>query len=236
MDEPLTSLPRQWWSVELPGYRPPREEFGTYRAFATEDLPGIERPLDDRFEWLREESRVEGSLAERTSHATRSATAENLRDLLSATSVSIPHAFEAFVGLDDLHSRVRSCTDCYLDLADFVVPVAGGGSLVHFLSDSQWVLHWLLYANSDTAAVVVTELPLGYEIDDAPVRVFDPSELDVSNSSELAVAVCAESFSEFVYRFWIENEIWFALAYDQRPLTDEQRAYVAHYARRDEQS
>jgi integrase len=38
-------------------------------------------------------------------------------------------------------------------------------------------------------------------------------------------AVCAESFTEFLYRFWIENEIWFKLADpadEPRGLTPEQ--------------
>jgi hypothetical protein len=229
--EPLESLPRQWWSIELPGYRPPREEFATYRAFATANLPPLGRLLDEQFEWLREQPPLEGSLAERSAHAARPATVENLHDLLSPKSVPVPAPFEAFIGSPELHSRVRSCTDCYLDLADFVTPVAGGGSLVHFLSDSQWVLHWLLYTDSDAAVVVVTELPLGFETDDNRVEVFDPSQLEVSQDPELAAAVCAESCTEFVYRFWIEKEIWFALAHDRRPLTEEQRAYVEHYAR-----
>jgi len=39
--------------------------------------------------------------------------------------------------------------------------------------------------------------------------------------SGLDFAYCAPSFSEFLYRFWIENEIWFALEDDasRRPLT-----------------
>jgi Ion channel len=39
---------------------------------------------------------------------------------------------------------------------------------------------------------------------------------------------------EFLYRFWIENEIWFSLVdphAEPRPLTDEQRRYAEHYTR-----
>ena len=113
------------------------------------------------------------------------------------------------------------------DLGDFAAPVVRGGQLVHFLSDQQWVSHWLLYSGTDgSEAVVVTERPLGVEADEDSPRTFE-RELDPSASSE--AAVCAESFAEFLYRFWIENEIWFAHADEGRPLTDEQRRYAEHY-------
>jgi hypothetical protein len=138
-------------------------------------------------------------------------------------SIPLPSSFRTFIGSPQPRRRVRSCTDCYLDLAEFVVPVAGGGWLVHFLSDSQWVLHWLLYVDADREAVVVTDAPVGFEVEDETIRFFDPGSDDG--------AVCARSFSEFVYRWWIENELWFALVDKDRPLTDEQRRYAEHYRR-----
>lgn len=103
------------------------------------------------------------------------------------------------------------------------------GTLLHFLSDSQWVCHWLLYTGPDGEAVVTSYDPLGFELGE------DEETVREASSATLDAAVCAESFSEFLYRFWIENEIWFALARPgllRRPrLTDEQRRYVEHYAR-----
>ena len=46
----------------------------------------------------------------------------------------------------------------------------------------------------------------------------------------LEFAYCAASFSEFLYRFWIENEIWYAVEYDKRPLEPLEVDYVNHYA------
>ena len=50
--------------------------------------------------------------------------------------------------------------------------------------------------------------------------------------SGLQFAYCAPSFSEFLYRFWIENEIWFALRVEckSRSLNTLELDYVAHYA------
>ena len=41
--------------------------------------------------------------------------------------------------------------------------------------------------------------------------------------------LCADSFSEFLYRFWIENEIWYDLSDPPSELTTEQQRYVEHY-------
>jgi len=53
---------------------------------------------------------------------------------------------------------------------------------------------------------------------------------DVSEEAILrAAAYCAPSFEAFLYRFWLENTIWFSLN-DRKPsLTDEQKRYVSHY-------
>jgi hypothetical protein len=53
--------------------------------------------------------------------------------------------------------------------------------------------------------------------------------IDLSRSQ---FAYCAASFSEFLYRFWIENEIWFA-SVDKpgsRSFNALELDYVGHYA------
>jgi len=228
---PLPDLRRVWHSVELPGYREHLTEYATYSDFAYDELPSIERQLDDELRWLFREPPVRASLADVDEAASTPATADGLEQVVGP-EIELPRAFAAFVASNELRARVRSCTDCYLDLADFAVPVAGGGFLIHFLSDSQWVLHWLLYVGTDgSEAVVSTDRPLGFELGDdeeeETVRLFEPASGEA--------AVCAESFSEFLYRFWIENEIWFSIAdpKDELPtLTPEQRRYAEHYTRR----
>lgn len=226
---PLPELPRSWLSIELPGYREHPGEYATYSDFSYQALPPIERRLDDELRWLLHEPPVRPSLADVDGATITRATAEDL-GRLAGSALALPRSFLTFVGSDVPQARVRSCTDCYLDLADFAVPVVGGGSLVHFLSDSQWVLHWLLYAGPDGAeAVVASDRPLGYADEgNETMRCFDPSRGEAS--------VCAQSFSDFLYRFWIENEIWFRLANpDDEPmgLTEEQRRYAEHYAHTD---
>jgi len=51
---------------------------------------------------------------------------------------------------------------------------------------------------------------------------------EVSRAVVLAnTAFCAPSFEAFLYRFWLENSLWFALS-DNQSLTDEQQRYVSH--------
>ncbi len=92
-----------------------------------------------------------------------------------------------------------------------------GGRLVHFLSDSQWIRHWLLFARAGEQAVLTTDFPAGFELtpDDREVYPGKP-----------ACEICADTFLEFVWRFRIEDVIWFALAREGRPLTCGQRDYV----------
>lgn len=222
----VRDLPRMWPCIELPGCRDAPSDYATYGAWPVDELPPIARPLDDDLEWLHTQPRVPDSLAESPASPdpSRPATSEELRRLLGEQQLAFPRAFTAFICDQEPRSRVRSATACYLDLADSIVPAVDGGYLVHFLSDQQWVLHWLLYVRAGAEAVIATETPYGFH-GEAPTA-FEP----VSD----AAVVCAESFLEFLYRFWIENEIWFALADpdgEQRPLKEEERRYVEHYRR-----
>ena len=40
----------------------------------------------------------------------------------------------------------------------------------------------------------------------------------------------APHFEQFVYRFWIENTLWFNLDGGEADLTPEERAYLNHYS------
>lgn len=224
----LLSLPRAWWSTDLPGYREHSRPFATYSRFPYSDLPTIERPLDPGLEWLLAEPEVQGSLGhvdQGDPVPERPATRAQLTTLIDGKTIELSPAFRTFISEPEPRLRVRSATACYLDLAEFPVEVVGGGSLIHFLSDQQWVLHWLVYIGADESeAVVVTETPLGFEVDQHRFDRFDPTSDDAT--------ICAESFSEFLYRFWIENEIYFRSlrnARDRSPLTEEQRRYAEHY-------
>lgn len=108
-----------------------------------------------------------------------------------------------------------SATACFLDLGDFAAASsAGGGYLVHVLSDQQ-CLDWLLYLDAaGNEAVLTSTEPIGLDLtndESAPPRVI------LLGSDAMDLNVCADAFAEFLHRFWIENEIFFALD-DNQPL------------------
>lgn len=223
----LPSVPRAWWSTDLPGYREHPKPFVTYSAFSYAELPSIEQPLDPGLAWLLAQPKVQGSLGDTGPGGgvpERAATKAQLSALVGGKTIAMPPAFRKFIDEPEPRLRVRSATACYLDLAEFPVEVAGGGSLIHFLSDQQWALHWLIYVGgAGSEAVLVTQTPLGFEADERRFARFDPASDEAS--------VCAETFSEFLYRFWIENEIYFRVFRNLEPttFTDEQRRYAEHY-------
>jgi hypothetical protein len=90
----------------------------------------------------------------------------------------------------------------------------GGGH--HPLSvDRQWAC-WLTYCGPNGCVLASTE-PLGFSDDDG-------GHFTLKASSTIA-AICAGSLTEFLYRFWIENELFFAND-ERRPFTLEQSRYL----------
>src|SRR5215467_12283016 len=61
--------------------------------------------------------------------------------------LSLPDAFLQVMASPDLQDRIPSCTACYFDLPEKIVPCPGSGEgyLIRFLNDQQAVLMWYLY-------------------------------------------------------------------------------------------
>jgi hypothetical protein len=136
-----------------------------------------------------------------------------------------PDALAVLADNPRLQRRIRSPTDCYLDLAQCAVPTSDGGLLLHLLADSQHVLHWLLYLGRDgSECTVVTAAPLGYDL--VTDGVGEPSPAIVPVDGSFAIEVCAESLAEFLRRLWIEGEIFFQRKVERRPLDGVLRRYA----------
>jgi hypothetical protein len=78
---------------------------------------------------------------------------------------------------------------------------------------------------------VATYAPYGQpEMDaDGLDTEWEVSTLRTYNMDEGDAVVCAESLSEFLFRFWSENEIA-RREFDGLALTEEQQPFVNHYA------
>jgi hypothetical protein len=157
---------------------------------------------NDSLHWLEAESeKAEWSIEQGDEgQQTRALTVTHLDALVP--ELRLPSSLRIFASRADLQRRIRSVTACYLDLADFALPAAGAaGKLVHVLSDQQWCRHWLLYVGpDDQEAVLTSTAPIGSELpEDWPGA--PPSVIPLDGENDLEV--CADSFAEFLYRFWI---------------------------------
>ena len=198
-----------WWSFDLGKYR---RCDGTYALYPYSSLP----PLDDGmfrgdFAWLapassRRPPRRPAPLFARA----------------AALGLTLPPAFERFMSTPGLPGAVPSCTACEWDLSEAPQPcrVTPGAYTIRFLRDQQDCLFWYLHLRPDgTAPVLCSPIPL----DEPGLEL--PRQVVIDNSW-----IVAPHFEHFVYRFWIENELWDALNDRDPELTPAQRAYVAHYA------
>jgi hypothetical protein len=154
---------------------------------------------------------------------------QRLATAAQQAGLQLPPAFLRLMGSEQLQDRIPSCTACSFELGERLLPCPGSeeDSMVSFLVDQQAVVTWYLVLPRHAGHYVVA----------SPVYLeeFAGDELAQAQAefSDDAV-VCARSFEEFLYRFWLENTIWFALD-DGKPLTDEQRRYLDFYRSRGRQ-
>jgi hypothetical protein len=218
-----TPFPPFWWGIALDsaGLKSVRPDLGTYGMYSYSALPQLPFALSGDFNWLSQASSFDQGIGTERSTENSVALGE-LEASAEPLGLKLPREFIKFMKDPSLHTRVRSNTDCFLDLCR--VPVAsplGDGFLVRFLADSQGCLFWYLYLKGSGAyAVVVSPGFYGAPEEEWQDETPEPSDL----------AFCAESFEEFMCRFWIENELWFA-ADESQPLAPGVDAYVASYLR-----
>ncbi len=210
---PGAPFPVGWFGQGLGDVRPGR---GTYTCYPPEELPPIRVPLSGKFDWLRSAPEHDRSIA-----ADPDQTVAALDRLVAMNPAGLPRDFVEFFRSPALWRRIRSCTDCYLRVDSAAVGIRGGlGSLIRFMSDSQDCIHWhlCLSACGTRHSVVATYFYTGSEY--AHLKGGLPHPKDITT--------CAGSFEEFIYRFWLENELGYSL-YDQSSMPEGGEEYLAYY-------
>lgn len=218
---PDFGLSKGWWSFDLPGIRESGSQT-TYALFAYQDLPPLKDP-GNNFSWLMAHPAQPQSILDESQPGLAP-----LSDLMPHVAALLPEPFRAFSRNTALQKRVRSCTGCFLEAPDYLIRVTAPveGWLVHFLSDAQWVLHWYMYLSAGGAhCVVVSRQAIGFREEQEPDWSWENFSIDMSSQEAW---LCAPTFSAFLYRFWLENELWFAIQ-EHRKLTAVQRQYAEHY-------
>jgi len=226
---PWSALPQRWVHIQLPGYRQ-LPQHHTYESSALADLPPIPVELGEGCEWLRRSGQSYSH--EGLDQYERDIQPPFVELLAQRAKVDLPSSFRLFMTDSDLQSRVRSCTDCYLDPGERVVETNGSiaGHLVHFLSDSQSCAHWYLHIlpSRETAVLESSDLYC-LQVENSRWIENPACHLERIDITRQNFVYCAPSFSDFLYRFWIENEIWFALV-QGGSLTKLAKEYLHHYA------
>ncbi len=215
-------FPTGWMGTDLPGHHACD---GTYCFFEYETLPTLDEALfRGEFQWLPPlEPRLK-TIVEIHQQTPPDKLKTQLHSLIVTAQpmgLTLPAPFLAFMSDPERRDQIPSCTACYFDLPEKIVPnPVGEGYLIRFLNDQQGVLYWYLYLTEQGEPGVVVSNIL-YDTED--VSRFPPE------SVRRATAFCATSFEAFLYRYWMENTLWFGL--EGGALMDEQKRYMAHYAK-----
>ena len=230
-------FPCRWDSFDLEnaGLGKLRRRSGTYTRYDFSALPLLPFELNGDWNWLRRSRPVERNIAEDLGYLPEGmpplldrmkAALVALRPASAAAGLRIPDSFLQFFSDGGLASRIRSNTDCFVDISPGLADAPGGhGHLIRFLADSQGVLFWYLYLAPNGDHAVVSS----WDFYGAPGEEnYGGDDDDMRRRKPDSVSFAAESFEEFMCRFWLENEIWFA-ASEGREMTAEGKRYVKAY-------
>jgi hypothetical protein len=230
--DPWSALPHYWLSVGLPGFK----WESTFQGYKLAEMPPVPIELDDDLAWLRAHGTPRpGNGLDQRDEFVRPLPAAIVNDLAEQAGILLPVSFTRFMRSPELQPRVRSCTACYLDPGQRVVETIGSipGHLVHFLSDSQSCAHWYIHLlHNGSSAVLESPDLYCYEVENSGWMENPACRLERVDLSDVEMHFCAPTFSEFLFRFWIENEIWYAVHDEEskRPLNDLETVYLGNSA------
>jgi hypothetical protein len=197
----------------------------TYCEVPCEYLPQVVKAKDD-LAWLDSNSddltRIISGRSSIRSGDNRLANLEAVVAKAQSLGFELPDPFLRFMRDPVLQDKVPSCTACFLELSDDFVPVpdSDGSFFMRFITDSQSCVMWYLWLQRNGKIVVVASY---YYLEPDIFEAMEYEEGTYRDCFDRAV-ICAESFTEFLYRFWVENSIWYSL-HKKLPFTALQEDY-----------
>jgi uncharacterized protein (TIGR02996 family) len=231
-----TPYPSAWKNFGLGTLRETRGTYGTWPYDSVPTLPVDE--LRGEFQYLNA-SRPRGRRAGGGNAARYRRQFEQMLADAAGKGVRLPEAFVAFKRDTAFQSTFRSPTGCGFAFPDEYSPIraspSGEGMHIHFFCDSQSCLLWDLYVHASGGHCVIAR----------NLEFFNPEPRDPDEygppSREPGAWFVAPSFEAFIYRVWVENQIWYienaAFLRSQGkkppPITPEIQAYMDHYRNRE---
>lgn len=172
---------------------------------------------------------------------------DHWRNILASSfelNLSLPNAFRQLMDSAALMQHIPSCTNCYFRLSKKLVPCPGReeGFILRFLNAAQGQIAWYLYLTAQGEHCVLVGYPLLDLLNDPEDPEYTTQGITEEERSMVlqgsGVYVCASSFEEFLYRFWIENILWYKLVWyeGRKPLTEEEKYYLSHYLSKPDQT
>lgn len=218
MDVRQSPFPLGWYTSAT------LEEFwggeGTYMRIPYDALPSIEgQRFDGTFAWLPPLRGADLALDFDESRPENLARLARLFQETDRLGLTVPESFVSFVSRPELHCRVPICTECYLEIPERVIESMPGtnGYLLRFMNDQQLMLLWYLYLRPDGDHGIVVGNPQWRD---------EPQGSTIEGMYEVKEQLlCAPDFESFIYRFWLENSVWYALS-EGRALTPPLQAYL----------
>jgi hypothetical protein len=215
----LTDLPVRWFGAEA-------ESTAGRGVLDFQKWAANVALLDGSLSWLKPMDKhvgaeMEPHFADAEKRDQLSARFEKTVEEAKAAGFAVPEVFLQFMRFRELRHRIPSCTACYFDAPDRLVKMADGGVLFRFLNDQQWCVLWYLYLGPDTKEGIVAS-SYAFDVDEAGFNGDESAE-------DADVWVCAFDFESFLFRFWVENNIWFAKNDGYRELTELERHYELQF-------
>jgi len=226
MDDPTIMFRRAWITA---GHSELWNCAGTYCIVPYETLPRVGRAADD-LKWLDSVSSELRRAIDGTSTLNSDDNQiDKLEDVVARAqnlSLNLPQPFLRFMRDPCLQDKVPTCTACFLALSEDFIPIlsAEGHFLLRFVNDSQSCVMWYLWLSREGNSGVV-----------ASHYFFEPEIFDVMEYKDVdrkdlvpEAFLCADTFTEFLYRFWVENSIWYSMHKRLRltPIQEEYRTQI----------
>ena len=218
MQANVTPYPQAWWSFGLGAYRP---ELGTYTRYAYSSLPPLPAGhRHDDFSYLplpqdEPEPQLVQDVLDWLAFIQQSAASKGL---------TLPSDVVRFFERPQHMDGIASCTGCVFDLDEDLWPDPSGSGawMMRVYADSQDCLSWYLWLHpSGASAALVGDAPRG----PGPAPALDA----------IPLYLAAPTFSELIWRLWIENELWDVAEEDcaqelieQGLLTTQEQDYLAY--------
>jgi hypothetical protein len=235
----MTPFSAGWFSSG--GLGPLRSCGATYCLVPYENLPLIsEAFFQGTLHWL---TPLETDLQQEQRNYPPPTQWKSIKLSTDQLGIALPKTFQWFMNSPELPNRIPSCTNCYFGLSEKLVPCPGSeeGYIIRFFNTGQGQLAWYLYLTTQGEHCVLVGYPLldllsNPESPEYRENCITEEERNMAFEGR-GTLVCASSFEEFLYRFWIENSLWYKLVWykGQKPLTEEENRYLSYYQTQQDQ-